>query len=155
MADKSNSKKESTVGVSITFLVICGLLILWRGPGFVEDIRLFANGETTVATIERKFNRKQRRDNQRARYVYYFLADNDTIRGESRMFEPLMAMTSKDDGMGGDRTFKVIHDPSDSEVFYPRATLRVHFLFSLFVLLIATRFGYMGVMEVLGKGPKK
>ena len=147
----NNSKKESSTSIAIPSLVICLVLTLWRGPGFIEDVRLFTGGETTVATIERKFSKKQRRDPQRARYVYYFLADTDTIRGESRMFEPLMVMTSKSDGMGGNWTFKVRYDTSNTEAFYPRATLRIHFFISFVILLIAARFGYMGVAMLIKK----
>gem|GEM_PF-6129428 len=135
MAPKNNSKEPSNLFQGIFMLVICLLLIFWRGPGFVDDIRLFTDGETVTAVMERKVGNKQRQG-KRARFLFYFMANTDTVRNESRMFEPLMAVTSKEND-NFEQVFKVVYDPSDTSVNYPRATLRVHFFISLIILLIA------------------
>lgn len=144
MTKNTDSKEPSPLSTGTFSIVICLLLIVWRGPGFVDDIYLFTGGETVTAVIETK-TAAQRKQGKRAVYFFYFLANSDTVRNESDMFEPLMAMT-RDRNERFERTFKVVYDPADFEANYPRATLRVHFFFSMVILLIALIPGFSGVM---------
>lgn len=141
MAQKTNSKEPSDLSQGIFMLVICLLFVLWRGPGFVDDIRLFTDGETVTAVLDRKIGKKQRQG-KRARFQFYFTANTDTVRNESRMFEPLMAMTSRENE-NFEQVFKVVYDPVNVEKNYPRATLRVHFFVSLIILLVALIAGLL------------
>lgn len=143
MTKNTDSKEPSPLSIGTVSIVICLLIIVWRGPGFVDDIYFFTGGETVTAVIEIK-TAAQRKQGKRAVYFFYFLANSDTVRNESDMFEPLMAMT-RDRNERFERTFKVVYDPSDSAKNYPRATLRVHFFFSLALLLIALIPGFSGV----------
>ncbi len=143
MTKNTDSEETSNISHGIFLIVICLFLIVWRGPGFVDDIYLFTDGETVTAVIETKTAAKQRQG-KRAVYFFYFLTNSDTVRNESDMFEPLMAMT-RDRNERFERTFKVVYDPLDSAKNYPRATLRVHFFFSLVILLIALMVGFSGI----------
>ncbi|MCE7992522.1 MAG: hypothetical protein HEP71_11095 [Roseivirga sp.] len=144
MTKKTDSEEPSAISVGVFLVVVCLLLILWRGPGFMDDINLFTQGEISTAVMEKKIGAKQRRG-ERARYLFYFIANSDTIRNESSMFEPLMVMTSSRDE-NFENIFKVVYDPSNPEINYPRATLRVHFLVSLAILLIALWIGISAII---------
>ncbi|GAB5532790.1 MAG: hypothetical protein Roseis3KO_45670 [Roseivirga sp.] len=144
MTKKTDSREPTAISRGIFLIAICLLLMFWRVPGFVDDIDLFVNGETVAAVIETKTAARQRQG-KRAVYFFYFLANSDTIRNESDMFEPLMAMTSTRNE-NFENVFKVVYDPSDLVANYPRATLRVHFFISLLILLFALTLGASGAM---------
>lgn len=146
MTDKKENEEEfSSTGKGIVQLVILALLVWWRGPGFVDDIKLFTGGETVVATMESK--RTVARNDV---FYFYFLAEGDTVRNESGMFYPLMAMTSRDNE-DDVQVFKVVYDPAEPQVNFPRATLRIHFLISLILLLLAAFYGVTAVGNFRGK----
>jgi len=146
MTDKKEDKEEfSSTGKGILLLIVCALLVLWRGAGFVEDVQLFIGGETAVATMESK--RTVARNDV---FYFYFMADGDTVRNESGMFAPLMAMTSRDNE-DDIQTFKVKYDTSAPEVNYPRVTLRIHFFISLIILLFAAFNGFTAISHFRGK----
>lgn len=91
---KKGPDEDINLIVGVFFLILYTLIFLWRGPSFLENISLFTQGDRTKGTVEQRIASNARKGVQ-ARILYSFNHADSTVNSESRMFEPLMILTSK------------------------------------------------------------
>lgn len=145
---KKDSDEDPNIIAGLFFLIICLLLFLWRGASFVEDLSLLTHGDTAIGIVEQRIAANSRKGVQ-AQILYSFTYGKSKINGESRMFEPLMIITSNSNE-NDQQVFTVIYDPTEIDVNYPKAEVWAGFIISLITLLFALLNRILSIKMFLG-----